>query len=93
MFGAVPLKTDRQTAAIITAAYVKAKESAEFSIANWKFADGVFAPLDAATIIAAGDAITGHVQSAFDREAELSAELMALTEVEDVLAFDVDARW
>lgn len=93
MFGNVPLKTDRQTAAIITAAYVKAKDNPAFVIPNWKFADGVFAPLDAATIIAAGDAITAHVQSAFDREAELSAQLMALTTVEDLLAFDVDARW
>lgn len=93
MFGTVPLKTDRQTAAIITAAYVKAKENPAFMIANWKFADGVFAPLDAATIIAAGDAIAGHVQSAFDREAALSAELLSLDTIEAVLAFDVEARW
>lgn len=93
LFGNVPLKTDRQTAAIITAAYVKAKESPAFAIPNWKFADGLFAPLDAATIIAAGDAITAHVQSAFDREAELSAELMMLETVEAVLAFDVESKW
>tara|TARA_R110002124_G_scaffold284368_1_gene461500 strand:- start:20865 stop:21302 length:438 start_codon:yes stop_codon:yes gene_type:complete len=93
MFGTVPLKTDRQTAAIITAAYVKAKDNPAFVIPNWKFADGVFAPLDGATIIAAGDAISEHVQSAFNREAELSAELLALTEVDDVIAFDIDARW
>lgn len=93
LFGNVPLKTDRQTAAIITAAYVKAKEDPAFVIPNWKFADGVFALLDAATIIAAGDAITSHVQSAFDREAWVSAQLMALTTVEAVLGFDVEAAW
>ncbi|HEV7293110.1 MAG TPA: DUF4376 domain-containing protein [Devosia sp.] len=93
IFNGVPLKTDRQTASIITAAYVKAKENPAFQIPNWKFSDGVFAPLDAATIIAAGDAISAHVQSAFDREAALTAELLAMTEIDDVLAFDVQSEW
>lgn len=93
MLGTMPLNTDRQTCAIITAAYVKAMADPAFTVPNWKLADGVFVTLDAATIMAVADAMSAHVQAAFDREATLSAQIMALETAAAVNAFDVDAEW
>lgn len=72
------IATDRAVSqAKITAAWAKAKADPTFSIANWKVAPGVFVPLDNATIIAIGDAVTAHVQACFDKEAELAAAILA----------------
>lgn len=92
-FSGMPVRTDRETSAIITAAFVSAMADPEFQIGNWKIADGVFITLDAATIFALAGAIRGHVQAAFNREAELSAEIVALETVEALNDFDIDAEW
>lgn len=92
-FNGFPLATDRTTQAKITAAYVKATGDPTYTIAPWKFAPGVFAPLDAATIIAAANVIEAHVQACFANEAALSARILAAATPEELAAIDLDAGW
>lgn len=70
--------TDRAVSQVkIAGAWAKANADPTFSISNWKVSPGVFVPLDNATILAVGDAVTAHVQACFDKEAELAAEILA----------------
>lgn len=93
--GGVSVKTDRESQGKLTAAYVKAMNDPGFAIANWKVAPGVFVQLDAAGIIAIGDAVTAHVQSCFDREVDLDAAIMAVADgdVAALDAIDIDTGW
>lgn len=91
--GGVPLATDRATRSILTAAYVKASQDSEFAIPNWKVANGVYVTLDAATIIAAGDAATAYVQLCFDNEVALSAQIEAAEDFEALAAIDLETGW
>ena len=91
--GGNPLATDRTTQAKLTAAYVKAADDPNYAIANWKFAPGVFAPLDAATIMAAADAAEAHVQACFSNEATLSASIIAAADIASLEAIDIEAGW
>lgn len=93
MFGQIQIPTDRQTAAIITSAYIKAAANSAYVVENWKVTDAVFVTLDAPTIIALGDAVSDHVQATFNRNAALSLAVQALETVEAINAFDVDAEW
>ena len=92
-FNGLPLATDRTTQTKITAAYVKAMADPDYVIASWKFAAGVFATLDAQTIIAAANAIEAHVQACFAHEASLSAQIMAAADAEALALVDLDAGW
>lgn len=93
MLGGVPVRTDRESSAILTAAYVKASADANFTITNWKVATGVFATLDAASIVAIADAVTAHVQSCFDREADLTAEIVAAADAAALSAISIEVGW
>ncbi len=93
VIGAVPIKTDRESVSKLTAAYIKAKEAPDFVISNWKVTEGVFVTLDAATLIAIGDAVTAHVQACFDREAALSAQILAAADTAALAAIDVNEDW
>ena len=92
-FGAYSLLTDRETQAKINAAYLKATLDPDYIIPAWKFAPGVFAPLNAVTIIAAGDAVFDHVQACFANEAALSALIMAAETPEDLAVIDLEQGW
>jgi hypothetical protein len=92
-FVGMPLATDRTSQSKIHAAYTKAKEDPDYVIANWKISPGVFTTLDAATIIAAGDAVRAHVQSCFDNEAILSAQITAATNKSELDAIDIEIGW
>ncbi|MDG3089242.1 DUF4376 domain-containing protein [Vibrio hannami] len=92
-FNSQPLATDRVTQAKITAAYVKAQADATYTIASWKFAPGVFAPLNAAAITAAANAIEAHIQACFSREAVLSANIMAAADDGALDAVDITTGW
>ena len=76
--------TDRTTQIKIMAAYIKARESSDFIIPSWKFADGVLISLDANLIIAIGDAITNHVQECFNEEANISNMIQTATSAEEL---------
>lgn len=92
-FNGFPLATDRTTQAKITAAYVKATANPLYVIASWKFGPGLFAPLDAAAIIAAANAIEAHVQACFANEARISAQIEAATTSQALAAIDLEAGW
>ena len=63
------IKTDRESQALITGAALKAMQDSEYSC-RWKGVNG-FIELTAPQILAIADAVRAHVQSCFDREAEL----------------------
>lgn len=92
VFNGTPLATDRETTAILTAAYVKAKEDAGYTI-RWKTGAGTFVTLDAATIIAIADAARGHVQACFDREDVLTSAIVAAGNHGDLDAIDIGVGW
>jgi hypothetical protein len=64
------VKTDEDTQRKITGAYVRATRDPEFTV-RWKIGPASFVTLDAQTIVAIGDAVTAHIQAAFNRESEL----------------------
>lgn len=92
-FNGVPIRTDRETCGIITAAYVSAMNDPAYTVPNWKVADGVFIILDAPTILALSTAVRAHIQSAFDHEAEISAQITAAETQEALDAIDIAAGW
>jgi hypothetical protein len=63
------VRTDRESQALITGAALKAMQDSEYSC-RWKGVSG-FIELTAPQILAIADAVRAHVQSCFDREAEL----------------------
>ena len=63
------VRTDRESQALITGAALKAMQDSEYSC-RWKTESG-FVELTALQISAVADAVRTHVQSCFDREAEL----------------------
>ena len=91
--GGNPLATDRTTQAKLTAAYVKASADGTYAIADWKSGPGTFSPLDAATIMAAADAVEAHVQACFSNEAALSASILAATDMAALEAVDITTGW
>jgi hypothetical protein len=91
--GGNPLATDRTTQAKLTAAYAKAVNNPDYTIADWKFASRVFAFLDASTIIAAANAVEAHVQSCFSNEAVLSADVIAAADFTALDAVDLTVGW
>ena len=90
--GGTPIKTDAASTGKITAAYVQAKADAGFTV-NWKVATGFFATLDAATIIAIGDAVTAHVQACFDNEMALTTQIMMAADLSALMAIDLESGW
>lgn len=97
--GGAPIPTDRITQAKLTAVYVRASSDPDYEV-HWKSGPGEFVTLDATQIIAIGDAVTAHVQACFDREMELSAELVSASNAGNadakraaIAAVDISAGW
>ena len=91
----MPIKTDRESQGLLTAAYVKAMGNPAFTL-RWKVANGVFVTIPAALILVAGDAVTAHVQACFGWEDELTTALLAAHAAEDAAALsavDITAGW
>ncbi len=89
----LPVKTDETTTEKITAAYFKASQDPSYVVRNWKMETGFFTALDAATVIAIGDAIEEHVQACFDREADLTTAIMLAADVAALNAIDIETGW
>lgn len=88
----MPVRTDASSTAKITAAYVQAKDNPFFAVC-WKVDAGVFITLDAATIIALGDAVTTHVQACFGNEDTLTASIVAAQDRAALDAIDINEGW
>ena len=87
VFYGVHIETDRTAVAMVTGAALAASLDPEYSV-RWKSADG-FVTLNAEQILAMAQAIRLHVQSCFDREADLLDALDAGTYDTEML----DAGW
>lgn len=70
------IRTDEFSQTKILGARVAAKEDAGYTL-NWKESDGTFYALNAAQIIAIGDAVRNHVQACFDAEMAVVAAIRA----------------
>jgi hypothetical protein len=82
------IKTDRESQALITGAALAATQDSNYTC-NWKTEQG-FVTLSAEQIIAVATAVREHVQAAFDKEAERTAEIAAAETIEDVQAITWD---
>lgn len=91
--GGSPIKTDGESQRKLTSAYVQAEKDSGFVIDNWKIAPGVFVPLNAATIIAIGDAVTAHVQACFDHEGAVTTAILAAEDHDALDMIDMGAGW
>ena len=78
------IKTDRESQALITGAALKAMQDNTYSC-RWKTESG-FVELTSLQITAVADAVRAHVQSCFDREAELVALIEAAESPEELEA-------
>ena len=76
------VRTDRESQALITGAALKAMQDSEYSC-RWKTESG-FVELSALQISAVADAVRAHVQSCFDREAELVPLIEAAESPDDL---------
>lgn len=91
-FGGVLIPTDRQTCSILTGAYVQAAGNSAFAI-RFKSPDGTFTPINAAQILAVGDAVTAHVQACFARESDLADAINAAQDFAALAAIDTGSGW
>lgn len=93
--GGAPIRTDRESQSVLTSAYVQAFSNPDFAV-RWKIGQGQFVTLNAATIIAIGDAVTAHVQACFDNEDQLTTAILAAFGQGDhdaLESFDIEAGW
>ncbi|MER8394084.1 DUF4376 domain-containing protein [Mesorhizobium sp. M1340] len=87
----VAMATDRDTTAMLTAAFVTANADPNYSI-RWKVQNGVFATVSAPQIIALATAVRDHVQACFDREDELTAAIVTANSAA-LDALDLESGW
>lgn len=76
-FSGMTIRTDRESQALVTGAALKATSDNTY-VCRWKTTRG-FVELTASEIIAVADAVRDHVQSSFDKEATLIAQVEAAT--------------
>ena len=79
------ISTDRESQAKLSAAYSSLKDGLLSSI-NWKTQSGSFVVLDAQSIGAVAGAVAQHVQSCFDAEMALVAQVNTAASIEAVNA-------
>lgn len=90
-FNGFLIETDRESQAVITGAYTKAKDNPELTI-NWKAANG-WVTLNSSQIIAVGDAVFAHVQKCFNTEEVIVKQIELLNEINDIVNFDYVTAW
>lgn len=74
MLGDMFIESDEKTERRIIGAWAKAKDDSDYSIADWKVGND-FVTLDAATLIAIGDALSAHISQSFTFEKAVNAEI------------------
>lgn len=92
MFNGMPVATD----AVSQTKYIGAVVGAQIdpnAVINWKMADGTFVSLDAQAITAIAMAVRAHVQTCFNNEAELKAQIEAVTTEDGIAAVDLNTGW
>ena len=81
------IDSGRDSQALITGAALAAMLDSEYSL-NWKTVDG-FIHLTAPEIIAVAQAVRAHVQTCFDREGELVAQVDVAQTAEELDAIEI----
>lgn len=79
------IRTDRDSQAVISSTHA-AMQAGMLQTVQWKTADGTFATLDSAGILAIVQAVAVHVQNAFNIEKQLVDQLNAASTIEAVEA-------
>ncbi|MBG0810595.1 DUF4376 domain-containing protein [Methylosinus sp. H3A] len=92
MASGMNLPTDEKTQAKLTAAVVASVLDNDYAV-NWKLADGNFVLLDHATLVAVAQGVRAHVQSCFDREAQLVTAIGAASDVAALAAIEIETGW
>lgn len=87
------IDTSTRTQAVFASAYVKATADSGYGIAAFKFGNGVFSPMPAATIILIADAIEAHVQACFENEKAISDLIIAAADETALNAVDIEVDW
>ena len=86
------LPTDEKTQSKLTAAVVACVLDNDYAV-NWKLADGSFRLFDHATLIAVAQGVRAHVQSCFDREAQLVSAIDGASDSAALAAVDIETGW
>lgn len=81
------IKTDRESQATLTGAYVKMQLD-PIALIDWKSATG-WIQIDKATVEALAMAVANHVQYCFSKEKEHSENIEALTDYDALVAYDI----
>lgn len=89
--------TDDRSKTLLMGAKLKAQADANYTV-NWKVGPGVYAPLDAATIIGVADAVEAWVGACFEAEKVHAEAIVALAEGQnpdpaDIIAYDFTGGW
>lgn len=92
VIGGLSVKTDEDTQRKITGAYVQALRNPDMTV-RWKVGPASFVTLDAATLLAIGDAVTAHIQQAFDHESELVEQIVDASDWTELSAVDIETGW
>lgn len=90
--GGMSFSTDETAQAKLTAAVVASVLDNAYQL-QWKLADGSFALLDHAALIAAAQGVRAHVQACFDREAALVQQIAAAADRDALAAVDIESGW
>ena len=79
--------------AVITAAVVGRQAFGITAPQAWKLADGEFRQFDTPALLAFGAAVQAHIQACFDREAALTAAIVAAETPEALAAINIEQGW
>jgi len=88
----IPVRTDRESQALVTGAALSATLDPEYSV-RWKSANGGWVTLDAPTILMLATEIRAHVQACFDAEADHAGIIAVLDDAQAVLDHDITIGW
>lgn len=83
--GGSSIRTDRESQALITGAYISLKDGLVPSV-DWKAEGGSWVTLTLAEVAPIAQAVTQHVQACFSAEKALAAQIEACTTIEAVQA-------
>ena len=90
-FGSTRIKTDRESQATITSAWAVAKQNPS-TVIDWKAAES-WVQIDAATMIAIGDATFAHVQNCFSKERQLAEQAALCSTVGELRLINYQGVW
>lgn len=87
------IDTSARTQDVFDTAYLKALGNSDYTIAAFKFGNGVFAQMNAATIILIANAIEAHIQACFVNEKAISDLIVAAEDEIALNAISLETGW